>query len=158
AYSVFHMYRLNRSAQLQLGVTLAVIGLLLAGNHLLAPYETLLTNKVNLFQSSVVEGLSYTDRMVNIPKEYVLAFVAVIGAIWMIVALVRGKLQAMLLPIIVYVGLAIVGQGASVLVQNFIVSPNEFSKESPYLEHNLAYTRQAYDLDKIETKEHPGND
>src|SRR5699024_308403 len=47
---------------------------------------------------------------------------------------------------------------ASVLVQNFIVSPNEFSKESPYLEHNLAYTRQAYDLDKIETKEHPGND
>src|SRR5699024_9191111 len=50
AYSVFHMWRINRSAQLHMGVTLAVIGLLLAGLHLLAPYETLLTNRVSLFQ------------------------------------------------------------------------------------------------------------
>src|SRR5699024_5792655 len=111
-----------------------------------------------VFQSSVVEGLSYTDRMVNIPKSYVLAFVAVAGAVWMVVALLRGRLQAMLLPVIVYAGLAVIGQGASVLVQNFVVSPNEFSKESPYLEHNLTFTREAYDLDDIETKENPGND
>ncbi|MEN1968048.1 UPF0182 family protein [Lentibacillus sp. N15] len=157
AYSVFHMYRLCRPAQLQLGVTLAIVGLLLAANHLLAPYETLLTNRVNIFQQSVVHGLSYTDHLVNIPKAYVLAFVAVAGAVWMIIALARGRLKSMIIPIIAYVGLAIVGQAASVLVQNFVVSPNEFSKESKYLEHNLAYTRTAYDLDKIETKEHPGN-
>ncbi|MEW9677115.1 UPF0182 family protein [Lentibacillus sp. L22] len=157
AYSVFHMYRLSRPAQLQLGFTLAIIGILLAGNHLLAPYETLLTSRVNIFQESVVHGLSYTDHLINIPKSYVLAFVAIVGVIWMIVALVRGRLGAMVIPIIAYVGLAIVGQAASVLVQSFLVSPNEFSKESPYLQHNLNFTRSAYDLDKVDTKEHPGN-
>ncbi|MGP4107722.1 UPF0182 family membrane protein [Virgibacillus sp. L01] len=157
AYSVYNMYRLNRSAQLQLGVTLGFIGLLLAGIHLLAPYGTLLTNQVNLFQESVVYGLSYTDDIINIPKSYILAGTAVIATVWIIVAIVRGKLQSILIPVVAYIGLVIVGQLTSVAVQNFIVSPNEFSKEQPYLEHNLSYTRAAYDLDSINEMEHPGN-
>ncbi|TQS75773.1 UPF0182 family protein [Ornithinibacillus gellani] len=157
AYSVFNMYRKNRTAQLHLGITLGIIGILLAGIHALAPYETLLTNHVNIFQSSVVHGLSYTDKMINIPKAYILAAAAIIGSLWMIIALVRGKLQMMVVPVIIYFGLIILGQGASVIVQSFIVSPNEFSKESPYLEHNLLFTRTAYQLDTIQEKEHPGN-
>lgn len=157
AYSVFNMYRMSRSAQLHMGVTLGVIGLLLAGIHFIAPYETLLTNRVNLFQQSVVHGLSYTDKLINIPKSYLLAAVAIIGSIWMIVSLVRGKLKSMMTPIVIYIALVVVGQGAAILTQNFIVSPNEFSKEEPYLEHNLLFTRSAYDLDTIEEKEHPGN-
>src|SRR5699024_5950562 len=52
AYSVFNMYRMSRSAQLHMGVTLSFIGLLLAGTHILAPFESLLTNQVNIFQKS----------------------------------------------------------------------------------------------------------
>src|SRR5699024_5398410 len=48
-------------------------------------------------------------------------------------------------------------QVASFGVQNFIVSPNEFSKEEPFLEHNLLLTRAAYGLDEIEHKESPGD-
>ncbi|SDJ79537.1 UPF0182 family protein [Sediminibacillus albus] len=155
-YSVFHMYRISRTAQLHLGVTLGSIGLLLAAVHVLEPYGTMLTSRVNLFQDSVVHGMSYTDKLINIPASYVLAATAVIGTIWMIIALVRGRLRAMAIPVIVYVGLVIVGQGASIIVQNYIVSPNEFSKESPYLEHNLSFTRTAYDLESIEEREHPG--
>src|SRR5699024_9701819 len=118
----------------------------------------LLTNRVSLFQKSVVYGLSYTDDVINIPKAYVLAGAAVIGTIWMIVSLVLGRLRAMAVPVVLYVVLVIAGQAASVVVQNFVVSPNEFSKEKPYLEHNLNYTRAAYDLEDIEEKEHPGND
>ena len=54
AYSVFHMYRLSRRAQLHIGFTIGLIGLMLAAIHLLAPYHTLLSNSVNLFQESVV--------------------------------------------------------------------------------------------------------
>ncbi|WP_164670763.1 UPF0182 family protein [Virgibacillus doumboii] len=157
AYSVFNMYRMSRSAQLHMGFTLGIVGLLLAGSHLLQPFGTLLTNQVNLFQESVVYGLSYTDEVINIPKDYILAAVAVIATVWVIVMLTRGNLRSMVIPIVVYIGLVVVGQGASVAVQNFIVSPNEFSKEKPYLEHNLTYTRTAYDLDSINEKEHPGN-
>lgn len=157
SYSVFHMYRMSRSAQWHLGLTLGVIGLLLASLHVLAPYGTMLSSQVNIFQESIVYGLSYTDKVINIPKAYVLAVAAIAMTIWLIAALVRGKFRAMIIPVAVYAGLAIAGQLASVVVQNFIVSPNEFSKEKPYLENNLNFTRAAYDLDEIKETEHPGN-
>jgi len=157
AYSVFNMYRMSRSAQLHMGVTLSFIGLLLAGTHILAPFDSLLTNQVNIFQKSVVHGLSFTDKVINNPASYVLAAVAIIGTIWMIIGLSRGKLRSMIMPIVIYVALVIVAQGASIVTQNFIVSPNEFTREKPFLEHNLIYTRAAYDLDTIKEEEHPGN-
>ncbi|OZU90570.1 membrane protein [Virgibacillus indicus] len=157
AYSVFNIYRMSRSAQLHMGVTLGIVGLLLAGTHLLAPFKTLLSNQVNIFQESVVYGLSYTDNLINIPAAYVLAAAAVIGTIWLIILLTRGNINAMATPFIAYIVLVVLAQGASVIVQNFIVSPNEFSREEPYLEHNLNFTRAAYDLDNIDENEHPGN-
>lgn len=33
--------------------------------------------------------------------------------------------------------------------QRFIVVPNEFEKEKPYIEHNIKYTRIAYDIEKV---------
>ena len=157
AYSVFHMYRLSRHAQIHLATTFGIIGLLLAGIHLLGRYNTLLTNQVNLFQKSVVHGLSYTDKMVNLPKSYVLAAVAIVTAIWITVALFRGKVLSSVRPLIIYAVFLVLGQIASFAVQNFIVSPNEFTKEKPFLEHNLQFTRAAYDLDSIVTKESPGD-
>lgn len=159
AYSVFEMYRVNRSAQIHMGVTLALIGLLMASIHVLAPYETLLTDSVNIFQNSVVHGLSYTDDLVNIPKAYILTAVAIIGTIWMIVALARGsRLESVVAPVAIYIILVFVGQLVSLGVQNFIVSPNEFTKEKPYLEKNLELTKSAYELDEIKEMEHPGNE
>lgn len=157
AYSVFHLYRISRSAQIHLGLTIIMIGVLLALQHLLAPFRTLLTNNVNIFQDSVVHGLSFTDRYVNIPVSYILAAVAVIGAIWFFLALRKGNWNKMVYPIAIYFGVIILGQGASALVQNYIVEPNEFQREKPYLEHNLNYTRAAYDLEDIKVSEHPGN-
>src|SRR5699024_5857885 len=115
------------------------------------------TNRVSAIQESVVYGMSYTDEMVNVPKGNVLAGVAILGTIWMIVALIRGKLRQMAIPVIVYIVVVIAGQGASMLVQNFVVSPNEFAKEKPYLQHNLDFTKDAYKLSDIEEKENPGN-
>lgn len=157
-YSVFGMYRKSKKAQIHMGITLGFVGLFLAGLHMLAPYETLLTNKVNLFQESAVYGLSYTDKLINIPTSYILAGVAVIGTVWMIIAMNRGKIFSMILPIGVYLVLVVAGQLASVVVQSFIVSPNEFSKEEPYLAHNLEYTKAAYKLANIKEQEHPAND
>ncbi|WP_249871700.1 UPF0182 family membrane protein [Oceanobacillus saliphilus] len=157
AYSVFNIYRMNRSAQTHLGLTIVMIGVLLAGTHLLSPFKTLLSNQVNIFQGSVVHGLSYTDRIINIPVSYILAAVAIICAVWVIIALRKGNFNSMLIPVVAYIAVVILGQGASVLVQNYLVEPNEFQREQPYLQHNLNYTRQAYDLENINISEHPGN-
>ena len=157
AYLPFRLYRVNRTAQVHLAVTFAFLGILLASIHYLGRFETLLDNNVNLFQKSVVHGLSYTDDLINVPKSYILAGTVIIATIWIVVSLFRGKILSSIRPIIIYIAFVILGQIASFGVQTFIVSPNEFAKEEPYLEHNLQYTRAAYGLDNIEVKENPGN-
>lgn len=157
AYLPFRLYRVNRTAQVHLAVTFAFLGILLASIHYLGRFETLLDNNVNLFQKSVVHGLSYTDDLINVPKSYILAGTVIIATIWIVVSLFRGKILSSIRPIIIYIAFVILGQLASFGVQTFIVSPNEFAKEEPYLEHNLQYTRAAYGLDNIEVKENPGN-
>src|SRR5699024_9183162 len=89
----------------------------------------------------------------NVPKAYVLAAVVLIAAIWITYTLFKGQVHKALTPLIFYVAFLVLGQVAAILVQNFIVSPNEFSKEEPFLEHNLEFTRAAYELDDIEEKE-----
>ena len=157
AYSVFHMYRMSRHAQIHLATSVGIIGLLLASIHLLGRYHTLLSNQVNMFQKSVVHGLSYTDHIINVPKSYVLAGAAIILTIWTVVALFRGKIYTAIKPLVIYLGIFILSQAAAIVVQSFVVSPNEFAKEEPFLQHNLDLTRISYGLDEIEVKENPGN-
>jgi uncharacterized membrane protein (UPF0182 family) len=44
------------------------------------------------------------------------------------------------------------------LLQRFRVAPNEAAAERPFIERNIKFTRLAYGLDKIETKEFPAED
>ncbi|MCA0970715.1 UPF0182 family protein [Halobacillus litoralis] len=157
-YSVYSMYSKSRGAQVHMGVTLAIIGVLLAAQHVLEPFHSLLTNQVNAFQDSVVHGLSYTDAVINNPASYVMAGVALFGTIWIIVSLFRGNWKGMIAPIVLYIAVGILAQGASMIVQNFVVSPSEFSRERPYLEENLNMTRVAYGLEDITEDQHPGAD
>jgi len=157
AYVFTQLIFRSKRAQGHLAVNLILAGVFLACKHILDVFETLLTDKVNLFQKSAVYGLSFTDRWVNIPVEYVLAAFSIIGAVWMIIAIRKQSLRQFFTPVAAYVGLAIIGFVASLVVQQFIVSPNEFSKEKPYLKHNLDFTKTAYELNHIKEKQHPGN-
>lgn len=157
AYSVFNMYRISRHAQIHLATTFGLLGIVLAAIHFLGRYNTLLSDQVNLFQKSVVHGLSYTDKIVNLPKAYVLAVVVLAMTAWIVVSLFRGNIQSSIKPLSIYIVMLVLFQVGSIVVQNFIVSPNEFSKEEPFLQHNLDFTRIAYDLDSIDVKENPGD-
>ena len=50
------------------------------------------------------------------------------------------------------IAVGLLGTGAALLVQNFIVSPDEINKESKYLERNIEYTQYAYGLDNVNMK------
>jgi uncharacterized protein len=41
-----------------------------------------------------------------------------------------------------------------VLQQRFVVEPNELAKETPYIKHNIEFTREAYDLAKIDNQDY----
>ena len=38
-------------------------------------------------------------------------------------------------------------------VSSFIVKPNELGRETPYIEHNIAWTRRAFGLEQVELRE-----
>src|SRR5699024_12762865 len=72
AYSVFGMYRMSRSAQIHIASSFAIIALLLYSIHFLGKYKTLLIYQVNFFQNRDVNGISYTDAILNITTTYIL--------------------------------------------------------------------------------------
>src|SRR5699024_5940731 len=150
AYSFFNMYRFSRHSQIHLATTFAIMVIILTCINFLDRYNTLLSNQVNLFQKSVVHGLSYTDKVINLSKSYILAVLVLILTVWIVVTLFRGNIMSSVKPLALYLVAIVLVQVASMGVQNFIVSPNEFAKEKPFLEHNLEFTRAAYALDEID--------
>jgi uncharacterized membrane protein (UPF0182 family) len=48
------------------------------------------------------------------------------------------------------------GEGYATMLQRFAVTPNEQVRETPYIEYNIAATREAFALDQIEERELPG--
>src|SRR6185503_4773877 len=62
----------------------------------------------------------------------------------------RLLLVGLAIPLLVYViGVFLV----PAYVTSFIVKPNELARESPYIEHNIAWTRRAFGLEQVELRE-----
>jgi len=157
AFSVFHLYLRDRLAQWQMGFSVVALGLLLAMRHWLSPYETLLTNNVSVLQESIVYGASFTDRVINIPMGYVMAVVSLLAAVLVLVGLFRRRARLVVAAPVLYFAVLLAGQGAAIAVQSFIVTPNEFVREQPYLQYNLNMTREAHGINEVKELEHPGN-
>lgn len=156
AFSVFQLYLRNRSAKIQMSVSVLLFAVLLAIRHFLSRYDTLLTDSINvLLQKSVLYGASYTDTLITIPWASVMAIVSIVAAIILLTGLFKKNIRWLLAAPILYVGLMVIGIASSMVVQQFVVQPNEFNREEVYLEHNKDYTRAAYGLDNIEENDHP---
>ncbi|MBW2207878.1 MAG: UPF0182 family protein, partial [Deltaproteobacteria bacterium] len=52
----------------------------------------------------------------------------------------------------------VLANGIPILVQKFIVKPNEMVKEAPYIAYNIDFTRKAYNLNKIKAVDFEVND
>ena len=56
-----------------------------------------------------------------------------------------------------YIAISILGVAVyPAILQRFVVLPNELVKETPFIEHNIAATRQAFSLDKVEERDLTG--
>src|SRR5581483_6465856 len=63
-----------------------------------------------------------------------------------------GRLVAALLPAL---ACFVVVQAIGWYVNSFIVKPNQLDRERPYIAWNIAWTRQAWDLDRVTQKQFP---
>lgn len=145
--------RVTPQVKAHLSVLLALLALVKAAQYWLQQYA--LTTSTRGF----VDGAGYTDVNVQLPAIRLLMLISLFALVLFIVNIFR---RGWVLPVLA-VGLwgliAIIGGGiVPALVQRFRVQPSQSSLEAPYIEDNIAATREALRLgpdDDVELSSFP---
>ncbi len=96
-------------------------------------------------------GASYTDVHVKLLAYRVMVFASLALALVLFMNCRRPRTKVLLVSGAAWLGIFLVlVTAAPLLVQQFIVKPNELAKEEPYIAHNIAATREAFALNKIQ--------
>lgn len=135
-------------ARIHLGVLLGVFFLLLAGRLWLGRYLLLLDG------GSAVQGIfGYADAQARLPALQTLTVISVGAAIGTFWGAWRNRPTPLLASFAaVLLGTILIGEFYPSLIQSFRVEPNELERESPYIEHNLDFTRIGFGLDALERR------
>ena len=104
----------------------------------------------------VVYGAGYTADHVTRIAYWIMVAAAVALCALLVLNIFRPRLRAIVIATGIYVGLFIVAVWlVPAFFQRFEVSPNELARETPFLKNNIAFTRTAYSLDKIQETSYP---
>jgi len=140
--------RVTPQVKVHLSVLLGLMALTKTYQYYLAQFA--LTKS----RTGFVDGATYTDIHAHLPALRLLMVISIAAAGLFIVNIWR---RGWVFPIIA-VGLwgfisIVVGTIYPAVIQKFQVQPNELTKEQPYIERNIAATRDAFGLAKIQTEQ-----
>ncbi len=139
--------RLGDAGREQLVVLLALLLLAFAGGWWLDRFELLMQ------RHGAVQGIGYADRYARLPGYAFMGVVAALSALVLLVRIKRKGWQPVLVVLGVYMGARVlVADLLPRTVQDYIVKPNELGLERAFLEHDIAATRRAFALDRIEVR------
>lgn len=135
------------TAKSHLGILLALILILKAWGYRLDAFGVLFS------PAGIVWGATYADVHATLPSYLSLVVITLIVALIILVNLWIKKVKWILWSLGAWLVIAVVmGSIYPSAVQKLVVQPNEFNRETPYIEHSIKYTRSAYALDKAEIK------
>ncbi len=135
----------TRAALLHLSTILAALVLVRAAAYWLERYS------LSLQTSDLMTGIQYTDANAVLPVKAILAIASVIVALMFISVIWTHSWRLPVVGTVLLLVVAIVIGGIfPALIQSLRVKPSEKSLETPFLARNIASTRAAYGLDKIE--------
>jgi uncharacterized protein len=106
--------------------------------------------------NGVVVGASYTDVHVQLPVLWLLIGLSIVAAFaaWANIWACTYQLPAAAI-VLLFGGAFLLSGVIPGLFQRFYVRPNELEWERPYIERNIALTREAYSLNRITPKPFP---
>ena len=109
--------------------------------------------------SGVAYGASYADIHAKVPAYWALLVLAAIMAVMLFSMPFLKKWKWMLYIIGLYL-VALIGLSwiYPVVIQQYIVKPNELVKETPYIENNIKFTRLGFGLNKAHEQPFPLQD
>ncbi len=121
-----------------------IIVLLLAWGYHLKIYGLLYSTQGPAF------GASFTDVHIKVLAYKFLIIVSLGFAFVLFLNAFKFRTKLIWLSGVIWIGAVLVfATMLPMLVQKFVVKPNELAKESPYIAHNIDYTRKAYNLNRI---------
>ena len=106
--------------------------------------------------SGIIQGASYADVHGRMPAALALMLAAIVGAGLSAATAITGSTRHVITGAAVYAVVLLGGEGYASLLQRFAVTPNEQVRETPFMEYNIAATREAYALDRVEERELQG--
>ncbi|WP_460700694.1 UPF0182 family protein [Nocardia thraciensis] len=146
---------LTRPARIQLAVIAGTFVLLKAIAYWFDRYSMLSSTR----KEPTFTGGSYTDINAVLPAKLILMSIAIICAIAFFTGIVLKDLRvpAMAAALLVLSSI-LIGAVWPLIVEQFEVRPNAATKESAYIERNIAATRQAYGItdDKVQYVDYKG--
>ncbi|MGE0864989.1 MAG: UPF0182 family protein [Vicinamibacterales bacterium] len=107
--------------------------------------------------SGIIQGASYADVHARMPAALALIAAALVAAGLAAASAVGGSKRLLIAGAALYAVTLLGGEGYASMLQRFAVTPNEQVRETPFIEYNIAATRQAFALDQIEERELPGD-
>lgn len=144
--------RTTPQVKAHISVLLGLLALVKAADYYLSRFELVFSSR------GPVNGATFTDVNATLPAIELLILISIAAAV---LFLVNIRLRGWVLPAIAVATWGIVSIAAGGLypayVQKFQVEPNELSKESPFIERNIAATRQALDLTDVVERDFEAN-
>lgn len=105
--------------------------------------------------SASLFGAGYTDVNVRLPLQRVLQVAALALAVVNIVNIKLKKARLFLAAPALLMVIALAGGIYGLIIQQFVVGPNQLVRETPYIRHHIEATRRAYGLEGLEQIEFP---
>ena len=144
---------LTERARTHLFSLVAIVLLIKAGGYFLDTFSLLYSSRGAAF------GASYADVYANLPILRIISVLALAAAGLCFTQIFRPGFRYMLaglgpLVLVHVVGLYLYPS----FLQRFRVVPNEIDAERPFIKRSIEFTRRAYGLDKVESKDFPAEE
>ena len=133
-----------------LSLLLAAALFVKAWGYKLATYNLLYT------QSSFMYGAGYADVHARLLALKVLFVVAIVAGVLALVNIYRRGIALPAAALLILIGASLVmGAIYPSFVEQVYVKPNQVALETPYMRHNIKFTRDAFNLGKIQELNFP---
>ena len=137
------------------------LGALLAAWFVLGAVRLWFVGSAELLYSTTgpLFGASYTDVHVRLPGIRIGAVAGLVAAGLVVYGVLRQRLSRFaMLAIVGWVGVNVLARAVvPAAVQKFLVAPNELTRETTYLQRHIDFTRRAWRLDSVDTRDLTGD-
>jgi len=105
-----------------------------------------------VYSDNLVYGAGFTDVTALIPLKYISIVLMGLAGIFLCFSIITNRIKGIIFISVLIVINSVLQVVIPGFIQQFIVSPNELAKETPYILKNIDATLKGYNLDSVEVK------